>query len=76
VLKFWIGKLLDAGLIKKVILFCEDIKGVYESGEKLEFNVTSTMDCYLNIFNVTDDETYSCILMNGKILKKSLKGRM
>lgn len=35
----------------------EGVKGVYESGETLEFSVYSSMDCYLNIFNITDNET-------------------
>ena len=35
----------------------EGIKGIYESGETLAFSVYSSMDCYLNIFNITDNET-------------------
>ncbi len=35
----------------------EGIKGVYESGETLTFSVYSSMDSYLNIFNITDTET-------------------
>jgi len=53
----------------------EGIKGVYESGEKLEFNVTSTMDCYLNIFNVTDDETLLMYPNQWEELKKIPKGK-
>jgi hypothetical protein len=33
------------------------IKGVYENEEKLVFAVRSTRDCYLNIFNITDNST-------------------
>lgn len=34
------------------------IKAVYNEGEFLEFEVISTLDAYLNIFNITDDEAY------------------
>ncbi len=35
----------------------EGIKGVYESGETLSFSVYSSINSYLNIFNITDAET-------------------
>ncbi len=34
------------------------IKAVYNEGEFLEFEVISTLDAYLSIFNITDDEAY------------------
>jgi len=33
------------------------IKGVYENEEKLVFTIQTTRDCYLNIFNITDNST-------------------
>ncbi len=33
----------------------DGIKQLYESGEKLEFSIMSTKDCYLHIFNIADN---------------------
>lgn len=35
----------------------QGIKGIYETGEMLKFEVFSTKDCYLHIFNITDKES-------------------
>lgn len=34
----------------------EGIKGVYNSGQNLSFNLKTTQNCYLTIFNITDTE--------------------
>ncbi len=34
----------------------DGIKGAYNNGENLTFSVTTTQHCYLNIFNITDNE--------------------
>ncbi|TVR68870.1 MAG: DUF4384 domain-containing protein [Marinilabiliales bacterium] len=44
----------DPAFITKV----DGIKGVYDRGETLSFSVHSTKDCYLSIFNITDNNAY------------------
>lgn len=36
----------------------DGVKGIYENGETLTFQVRPTMDSYLHIFNITDNEAY------------------
>jgi hypothetical protein len=35
----------------------EGIKGIYDEGEFITFNILSTQDCYLHIFSITDNYT-------------------
>ncbi len=36
----------------------QGVKGIYNEGEHLEFNVYSALDAYLHIFNINDHEAY------------------
>ena len=59
----------DPAFITKV----EGIKGVYNHGELLGFSVLSTMDCYLNIFNITDEKAYM-MYPNPWEIQEEIKG--
>ncbi len=48
----------------------EGIKGVYNNGDNLNFNVMSTQNCYLTIFNITDAEA---ILLYPNLYEKQTK---